>query len=273
MTKSKTIIIKIGTTSITKECGQGGVNYKIINKLAAQSSLIRAQGCNVIIVSSGAMGLGMSKLGKDFIEKKISADPNGQNITSYKQALTSVGQVELMNAYENIFKYYDTHVGQVLVTHAGLDTTDGNQSIKNTIAKMFELELVPIVNANDTVASQELVYGDNDSLSARIAVLVEASRLIILSDIKGLYTKDPNKFKDAELIKIVKSINSEIKNNAGESSTAGGMGGMKSKISATDICLQKGIAVDIISASNMDQIPEMIKNPQQEIIGTRFLVG
>ncbi len=268
---SKIIIIKIGTTSITRGSGKGGVNYKVINRLAANTQALRDIGYKVIIVSSGAMGLGLSKLGKDFIENKIGSDPLKQNMTSYKQAFTSVGQVELMRAYENIFRYYDSHVGQVLVTHAGLDTTDGNQSIKNTLTKMFELDLIPVINANDTVATQELVYGDNDSLSARIAALIGAERLIILSDIKGLYTKDPNKFQDAELIKIVKNIDDEIKNNAGESSMAGGMGGMRSKILATEICLGQNIPVDIISANNMDQIPFMVCKPQEEILGTRFL--
>jgi glutamate 5-kinase len=270
---SKIIIIKIGTTSITRGSGTGGVNYKVINRLAANTHALREIGYKVIIVSSGAMGLGISKLGKKYIEEKIGSDPLKQNMTSYKQAFTSVGQVELMNAYDNIFKYYDAHVGQVLITHAGLDTTDGNQSIKNTLSKMFELDLIPVINANDTVATQELVYGDNDSLSARIAVLIGAERLIILSDIKGLFTKDPNKFQDAELIKIVKDVDEGIKNNAGESSMAGGMGGMKSKILATEICLRQNIPVDIISASNMDQIPFMVCKTQDEILGTRFLVS
>lgn len=269
---NKIIILKIGTTSITRGSGKGGINYQVINRLAANTNALRAIGYKVIIVSSGAMGLGISKLGKDFIEAKITADPLKQNMTSYKQAFTSVGQVELMKAYENIFRYYDSHVGQVLVTHAGLDTTDGNQSIKNTLTKMFELDLIPVINANDTVATQELVYGDNDSLSARIAVLIGAERLIILSDIKGLYNKDPNKFQDAELIKIVRDIDDEIKDNAGESSMAGGMGGMRSKILATEICLKQKIAVDIISANNMDQIPFMACKTQEEILGTRFFV-
>ncbi len=266
------VVLKIGTNSITKGCDQG-INFQVINNLARAASQLKNKGFHVIITSSGAMGLGLARLGSQNIEKNINANPCKQTVMSYKQALTSVGQVELVNAYQNIFKYYGHHVGQVLVTHSGLDDAHRNETIQNTLEKMFELDLIPIINANDTVSSKELEYGDNDSLAARVAVLIKATRLIILSDVDGFYDSDPNSNQNAQLIKFVEKIDDSVLASAGDSSKANGLGGMKSKLQAARICQQEAIAVDIINANNTESILTMVENPKQEIQGSRILVS
>lgn len=257
------IVLKIGTTSITKGA-RSGINYRVLNHLAGAAAALRDEDYKVIIVSSGAMGLGLTKLGKDCLPENIS------DISSYKQALTAVGQVELMNAYENVFKHYDAHAGQVLIRHFGLADTECNDTIYKTLINLFELDVIPIINANDTVSNIELLYGDNDSLSARIATLIKAKRLVILSDVAGLYDKDPNKYADAKLLTNIKCISPEIKAIAGESSSGSGMGGMKSKIAAIEMCLQNGISADILTASKIDQIPELISGKNKKPLGSHF---
>lgn len=259
---NKIIIIKIGSSSITHGC-ERGISYKILNQLAAATATLREADYKVVIVTSGAMRLGLLKLGRETI-------PN-QDTVSFKQALTAVGQIELMDAYREVFKHYDAHVGQVLITHKGLDDTERNETIGKTLTKMFEIDIVPILNANDTVSSQELVYGDNDSLSARIAVLLKAQRLIILSDVDGLYDKDPNLHEDAKLIQEVKNINAEIKSMAHETSSKSGMGGMRSKIQAAEICNNNKIAVDILAVTKLNEIPNLVIKDSKNL-GTHFLV-
>jgi len=267
------IIIKIGTSAITKGSHKG-INFMVLNRLAAVAAKLQEDGFKVLIVSSGAKGLGLAKLGAKFFEDKIKASPDHKGVTtSYKQALTAVGQVELMKAYENVFRYCDIHIGQVLITHKGLDDTERNETIKNTLAKMLELDILPVINANDTVSSKELEYGDNDSLAARIGVLVKASKLIILSDVHGFYDKDPNKFSDAKLLTRIEKITPELKALAGDSSSSG-TGGMSSKVEAAETCINSGIGVEILHIDYIEQIPEIISGnlEQGTIPRTVFLV-
>lgn len=269
---SPVIVLKIGTNSITKGCDQG-INLQVINKLAEAASKLQDKGFRVIITSSGAMGLGIAKLGSENIEKKLEASPCKETLLSYKQALTSVGQAELINAYQSVFQYYSKHAGQVLVTHLGLDDQARNETVKNTLETMFELDLIPIVNANDTVSSKELEYGDNDSLSARIAILMKAQRLIILSDVDGFYDSDPSLSDSASLIKFIENIDEDLLANAGDSSKSNSTGGMKSKLMAAKTCQEENIPVDIINANNIQSISSIVENPKSEIRGTRILVS
>lgn len=264
------IILKIGTTSITKGSDKG-INYRVINSLAAASAELREKGYKVAIVSSGAMGLGRAKLSKEKIDKFLQE--SNRDIVSYKQAITSVGQVELMNAYQNIFKHYDAYAGQVLITHTGLDDQEGNETLQHTLEKMFEIDIIPIINANDSVTTKELIYGDNDSLAARVASLIEAERLIILSDVSGFYDKDPNKFKDAKLIKQVKKIDNSILASAGESGSGLGLGGMFSKVQAARLCVENNVPVTILCAGSIAKIPAYISGELRDIEGTEFLVS
>lgn len=279
---SQVVILKIGTSSITKEkpaCAvnmQGksivnvGINHKVLDDLAATASCLKKQGYQVIIVSSGAMGLGVSKLGAETLKEKLEQVCESPDLVSFKQALTAIGQVDLMNAYETTFSNYKTHVGQVLVTHKGLDDTERNESIKHTLTHLFALDVVPIINANDAVSSSEIEYGDNDSLSARIAVLLKAKRLFIISEANGLYTNDPRLDPSAKLIKEVKDIN-EVRGYALESTSTAGTGGMKSKIAATEICVANAIEVDIMGVDLIDKIPAYVSGEIQESLGTHFV--
>ncbi len=281
--QQKTIIIKIGTTSITKEKPaaainlQGkaivnvGINYQVLGSIASTAAKLHDTGYKVIIVSSGAMGLGVAKLGAGKLKERLEQSDK-LSLTSFKQALTAVGQVDLMNAYETIFSNHKTHVGQVLITHKGLDDTERNENIKRTLEKLLALDVVPIINANDTVSSSEIEYGDNDSLSARVAVLMGAERLIIVSDAQGLYDSDPNLNPNAKLISEVREINNQIKSIAGESASTAGLGGMKSKIAAAEICINNNVAVDILGINEIEKIPLFINGALNKLNGTHFLV-
>jgi len=258
MTDREIIVIKIGTSSITDT--KVGVDYKTINLLAKAVSDLRAQGHTLVIVSSGAMSLGICKLGLSH---------NHSENLAYKQALTSVGQVSLMNAYENIFKYYGYNVGQVLITHSGLDDKERNDSIRGTFENIFKLGVIPVVNANDTVTSEELAYGDNDSLSARVAELLKAQKLVFITDAGGFYDKDPHLDSSAKLIERVSDIDDYIYSLAGESSSKVGLGGMKSKVEAAKICMGSKIKLLITGKKEISNLSELC-NPDVKIKGTWF---
>lgn len=267
--KKQVIVIKIGTTSITRDCKEG-VNLDVINQLAKVSNELKTKNYQVIIVSSGAMGLGVSKLGKENIEGRLGIDLCNTSMISYKQALCSIGQIELMNAYQKAHEIFGLYVGQVLVTHAGLDDTNRNKTIHNTIEKMFELNLIPIINANDTVSSKEMEYSDNDSLSARIAKLIKAKKLFILSDVEGLYDGDPNLNPDAEILHEVSDINNYVKSIAGESNSGNGLGGMKTKIEAVELCIENAIESYILKNTKINKIPDLVFETNSQLVGTRF---
>lgn len=269
-TKDKIITLKIGTTSITKGC-ERGVNQEVIAQLAKVSLILKSKSYKVIIVSSGAMGLGIAKLGTERIMEQLGENPcKSRSMTSYKQALTSVGQVELMNNYQKAFEINGAFVGQVLITHAGLDDTNRNETIKETIKKMFELDLTPIINANDTVSSKEIEYGDNDSLSARVSVLMNAEKLFILSDVDGLYDKDPNKNPDAKLLSVVEDVDAYVKSIAGESASGSGLGGMKSKVDAIELCVRNGIESYILKNDKIEKIPSLVESSLHNDFCTYF---
>lgn len=276
-----TIIIKIGTNSITKEKPAAavrldgksivnlGINYQVLDDLATTADQLKKQGYQVIIVSSGAMGLGVAKLGPENLKERLEEICDSPDLVSFKQALTAIGQVDLMNAYETTFSNYKIHVGQILVTHKGLDDTERNDSIKKTISRLFDLNVIPVVNANDPVSSSELEYGDNDSLAARVAVLSKANRLVIISDADGLYDNDPRLDTNATLIKEVTKVE-DVKAFAHETSSTAGLGGMKSKVAAAEICVDNGIAVDIVGVASISKIAAYISGVDQGIPGTHF---
>lgn len=275
------IILKIGTSSITKEkpaCAvnlQGkaivnvGINYQVLNDLAQVAADLKKQGYQVIIVSSGAMGLGVAKLGPEKLKEKLETICETPNLVSFKQALTAVGQVDLINAYETVFSNYQTHVGQVLVTHKGLDDTERNECIHQTLENLLALDIVPIINANDAVSSSELEYGDNDSLSARVAVLIRAQRVFVVSEAKGLYDDDPRVNHQAKIIPLVKNID-EVRSFAHESTSTAGLGGMKSKVEAAEICVRNGVAVDIIGVDKISCITDYVAGKVKQPLGTHF---
>lgn len=258
---ARPIVIKIGTSSLTGRQKGEATNFDLIDRLAKTISSIKQQQ-NVILVSSGAMGMGINKL-------KLQEDHSVyDDVLDFKAAITAIGQVELINAYEKAFIKYSSHVGQILITHVGLDDPGRYKRIQKSVEQLLGLGVIPIFNENDTVCPEEIEFGDNDKLAARVAKMAEASRLVILTDCDGLYKEDPHANPDAELIATVDSIDDEIKKIAGDSSTYSGLGGMKSKITAAEICNDAGITMNIINKSRIEEIPQLLQgNP---VIGTEF---
>ncbi len=231
----KRLVIKIGSNILADD--KEGLDIKRITSIAGDVAAIRTEGYEVIIVSSGAVAAGMRKLGLRTRPKDIRL----------KQAAAAVGQSSLMWAYERSFGEHSVKVAQVLLT--GDDFSDRKRYInsKNTLLALLQYGVVPVVNENDTVATDEIKFGDNDNLAALVAILVEAERLIILSDVDGLYSEDPRFHRDARLIPCVEEVTSAVEKCAGGAGSAVGTGGMASKVMAARRAASYGIGVHIIS--------------------------
>lgn len=240
--KPKRVVIKVGTSTLTYEGGR--LNIRRIEKLVKTISDIRNSGIEVVLVSSGAIGVGMGKAG-------IAKRPD---CTREKQALAAIGQCELMNFYSTIFENYSHTVAQILLTRDVTDKEQMRTNAKNTFEMLFSLNAIPIVNENDTISTEQIEFGDNDTLSAIVAELVGADLLVLLSDIDGLYDKDPHRFPDACIIDEVAEITDEIRALAGGTGTSRGTGGMVTKIAAAETATAAG--VDMIIANGAD--PEVL---------------
>ncbi len=254
----KRIIIKVGTTSLTHPNGK--LDLKRIDNLAWVLSDLKNQQKDIILVSSGAIAVGADRLSL----KKRPRDIIG------KQAASAVGQAVLMQIYENFFMQYNQKVAQVLLTKDVFENPLKRRNAKNTIDKLIELGVIPIVNENDTVATEELYeISDNDTLSAYVCSLIDGDLLIILSDIDGMYTKDPNLHPDAEIIDVVDKIDDKIKNIAGGSSTELGTGGMITKVTAAQIANSSGADMVVASGENPNVIFDILNAEKK---GTLFAV-
>ncbi|MDD4570340.1 MAG: glutamate 5-kinase [Tepidanaerobacteraceae bacterium] len=245
----KTIVIKVGTTTLVHENGK--LNIASMEKLVRVISNIKNSGKNVVLVTSGAVGVGAGRLG---VKSKEDV--------RIKQALAAVGQGILMQFYEKLFLEYGINVAQILLTKDDLEKGIRRQNALNTLRTLFEFDVVPIVNENDTVAVEEIVFGDNDTLAAVVAKLIKADLLILLSDVDGLYTLPPHE-PGAEKICYVKDITPEIEALAVGTYSAFGTGGMQSKITAARIAMKAGIAMAIIDGENPLDIYNVLegKNP------------
>ncbi|NLT94430.1 MAG: glutamate 5-kinase [Clostridia bacterium] len=254
--KARRIVIKVGTSTLTHSTGK--LNLALIEKLVRQLTDLSHQGKEVLLVTSGAVGAGMGKLG---LKEKPKTIPE-------KQAAAAVGQGIIMHIYEKLFSEYGLVVAQLLLTRA--DMTDRRRFLnaRNTLLTLLNKGVVPIINENDTVAIEEIKFGDNDTLGALVAGLVDADLLILLSDIEGLYTGDPRKDKNAQLIPIVEEITAEIQGLAGNAGTKFGSGGMSTKISAAKIAVNAGIPMIIANGSRPDVIREICAGSP---IGTLFI--
>lgn len=253
--EAKRIVVKVGTSTITYPNGK--LNLSRIEHLARVLSCIKNQDKEVILVTSGSIGVGVFRLGL----KEKPHDVVG------KQAAAAVGQCELMNIYGRFFSEYGYTVSQLLITKDIIDHSVREENTKNTILRLLELGVVPIVNENDTVATEEIEFGDNDTLSAIVAVVAEADLLIILSDIKGLYNGNPKENGEARLIPVVHEITPEIESFAGKSTNGQGTGGMITKIHAAKIATSKGIPMVIASGEK----PEILYDILEGIVeGTVF---
>jgi glutamate 5-kinase len=249
------VVIKIGSSSLTLK--EGGLDFLNMKKFVAEVAELKKEGIEVIAVTSGAVAAGLEYL-------KIPAKPRD---ISTLQAAASVGQVELMRTYGDLFAEYALKVGQILLTRE--DTTRRKQylNIKNTIENLLKLNVIPIINENDSSAVEEIKFGDNDRLAAMVASLTGADLLIILSDIEGLYDKNPQEYNNAKLISFVEEITPAVEQLAGGIGSTYGSGGMISKIKAAKICSFSGIAM-IIANSKTEDILKKVINFEQ--IGTFF---
>ncbi len=232
------IVIKVGTSTLAHETGL--LNIKRVEEMCKVISDLKNAGNEVVLVSSGAIGMGLGKLG---IKKRPEDIPT-------KQAAAAIGQCELMYTYDKLFSQYNHIVAQILLTGAFVAIEDYGKNLNNTLNRLLDLGVIPIVNENDTVTTDEIVIGDNDTLGAIVAQEVKADLLIILSDINGLYTVDPNKNSDAQLISEVDEITEEIESLAGGKTSKFGTGGMITKIKAAKMATENG--VDVVIANGND---------------------
>lgn len=250
----KRIVIKVGSSSITHEGGE--VNLEKIWDLAWEISNLKNKGIDVVLVSSGAIAAGAKRMGLSERPRDISG----------KQAAASVGQVALMQTYSRAFSEFNYAVGQILVTKHIITDPVMNENARNTFNKLIELNIVPIVNENDTISTYEIQFGDNDTLSALVSVAIEADLLILLSDVDGFYDKNPSD-PDAIMIKEICAIDDKIRSCAGGAGTSVGTGGMITKLNAASICMEQGI--DMVLANSKDlKILRSIVNGED--VGTLF---
>lgn len=250
------IVVKVGTSTLAHSTGN--MNLRRIERLCKVLSDLKNAGYEVVLVSSGAIGMGVGKL---------SLKERPRDIPT-KQAAASVGQCELMYAYDKLFSEYNHTVAQILLTGSDIDHAERRQNFRNTLFRLLELGALPIINENDTVATEEIVIGDNDTLGAIVARELHADLLVLLSDIDGLYTADPHKNPDAKLIPQVDRLTPEVFALAGGNGSALGTGGMVTKLRAAQISTEAGTDMVIANGQNPDILYDILDGKP---VGTRFL--
>lgn len=255
LTDAKRIVVKVGTSTLTHATGK--LNLLRIEKLVRELSDLANQGKDIILVTSGAVGVGVDRLGLKERPKNIPE----------KQAAAAVGQGILMHTYEKIFGEYGQIVAQVLLTREDSVNRSRYANSRNTLLTLLGMKVIPIINENDAVAIDELKIGDNDTLSAMVASIVDADLLIILSDVEGLYTSNPMADPQAKLISEVADITSEIENLAGGPGTVRGTGGMHTKIQAAKIAVSSGVAMIIASGAHEGIVRAVVNGDN---VGTLF---
>lgn len=257
--KPRRIVLKVGTSTLTYPNGK--LNIGCIEQLVRIVSDLHNRGIELVLVSSGAIGVGVSKLGLKHRPKT----------TRMKQAAAAVGQCELMHIYDKIFLEYGVTVAQVLLTRGDVAGTAQRRNIRNTFDALLECGTVPIVNENDTVAIEEIEqvehFGDNDTLSAVVARLCNADTLVIFTDIEGLYSENPRTNPDAQLIAKVERIDENLRKIAGGPGTEGGTGGMATKLVAAELCLDANIKMIICKGEDANILYEIV---DEKPVGTLF---
>ncbi len=250
------IVIKIGTSTLAHKTGR--INIRRVEELCKVMSDLKNAGNEIILVSSGAIGMGVGKLG-------LTSRPTD---IPTKQAAAAIGQCELMYTYDKLFSEYNHTVAQILITDDDIKHEVRKANFENTMKRLLELSVIPILNENDSIATDEIIIGDNDTLGAIVATTLGADLLIILSDIDGLYTADPHKDENAVLLHIVSEITPEIEEMTGGVGSNLGTGGMATKIKAAKIANAAGTDVVIANGSNPDIIYDIIDGKE---IGTKFI--
>ena len=250
------IVIKVGTSTLAHSTGM--LNIRRVEQLCKVLSDLKNAGNEIVLVSSGAIGMGVGKLG---LRERPKDMPS-------KQAAAAVGQCELMYIYDKLFSEYHHTVAQLLLTGSDIENEQRRKNFHNTLFRLLELGALPILNENDTIATEEIVIGDNDTLAAIIAESVRADLLVLLPDIDGLYTADPHADTDAKLISRVEAITPEILALAGESGSCLGTGGMATKLRAAQRVNAAGIDMVIANGSDPDILYQIVEGAPA---GTRFI--
>ena len=259
--KTKRIVVKVGTSTLTH--ASGNPNLRSIERLVRVLSDLQGQGHEIVLVASGAIGVGSAKLGL----------PERPTLLRMKQAAAAVGQCRLMHIFDQFFSEYNQSVAQILLTGDDVEEAERAEHLRGTFSALLELGVIPVVNENDSVSSAEIetghhkVLGDNDTLSALVAVLCGADLLILLSDIDGLYDADPRQHPEAKLLHRVEALTPEIQEMAGGAGTWRGTGGMATKLSAASIAMAAGIDMVISNGARMEDVYGIVAG---EDIGTRF---
>ncbi len=250
------VVVKVGTSTLAYPTCR--LNIRRVEELCKVMSDLKNSGHEVILVSSGAIGMGVGKL---MLKGRPDDIPT-------KQAAAAVGQCELMYTYDELFSKHNHTVGQILLTASDVDHEDRHNNFTNTMNRLLELGVIPIINENDTVTTEEIVIGDNDTLAAIVAVSVKAELLVLLSDIDGLYTADPHKDESATLITRVESLTDDILALAEGATSNLGTGGMSTKLKAARMCMDAGIDMVIANGSEPQSLYAITDG---ECIGTRFV--
>ena len=250
------IVVKVGTSTLAHATGR--LNIRHVETLCKVLSDVKNAGHEVVLVSSGAIGMGVGKL-------NLSQRPTDMPT---KQAAAAVGQCELMYIYDQLFSSYNHTVAQILLTGEDLRDDNRHTNFTNTLHRLLDLGALPVINENDTVSTVEIAVGDNDTLGALVAVSVEADLLVVLSDIDGLYTADPRHDPNARLIPEVREITPEMKAGAGGGDTALSTGGMTTKLIAAGICMDAGTDMIIVNGSRPEVLYDILDGIPS---GTRFI--
>lgn len=250
------VVIKVGSSTLSYPTGR--MNIRRVEALVRVLSDLKNAGHEIIFVSSGAIAMGVGKLG-------LSERP--EDIPG-KQAAAAVGQCELMYTYDKLFSEYSHTVAQILLTAADIEDEKRHENFKNTILRLLQIGAIPIVNENDTVATEEIVIGDNDTLAAVVAASVRADLLVLMSDIDGLYTADPRRDDRAELVETVRELTPAVLELAGGSGSALGTGGMRTKLHAAKIATDAGVDMLIMNGSKPERLYDALEG---KAVGTRFI--
>lgn len=242
ISEAKRIVVKVGTSTLAHKTGL--MNIQRVERLVKVLADLKNSGKEVILVSSGAIGVGAGKTG---LKSRPTDVPT-------KQACAAIGQCELMYCYDKYFSEYNHVVAQVLLTRDIIDSPSRKENVVNTFRHLLEFGVVPVINENDTVSTEEIEFGDNDTLSAIVGVLTEADLLVILSDIDGVYDGDPRNNPDAKRIPRIPAITEEVRALAGDRGSTLGTGGMITKLTAAQIGLDAGFPTVIINGA----VPELL---------------
>ena len=249
------IVIKVGTSTLAHSTGL--MNVRRVESLCSVLSDLKNAGHEVVLVSSGAIGMGIGKL-------SLGGRPSD---IPTKQAAAAVGQCELMYTYDRLFSTYNHTVAQILVTAEDIAHEERKKNFENTLFRLLELHALPIINENDTVATREIVIGDNDTLGAVVATAIHADLLVLLSDIDGLYTADPHTHNDAQLLPTVEEITAEIEAMTGGAGSALGTGGMATKLHAAHIATEGGVEMVIANGRDPAILYDIVEGKP---VGTHF---